>query len=276
MIFASLSSGSKGNATLIKTAGAMVLIDCGISAKKADESLKALGLSADQLDAVLLTHEHADHIKGVKRLMQAYNIPVYGTGGTLNGLFRTSKDEYFNYAGRSLMEQVKYDEGISIGDINITPFKTYHDTPEPCGYRIELYQDDEELRKHVELAVLTDCGHFDDSIVDHVNRVDALLLETNHDRSMLANGPYPMALKRRIMSAAGHLSNNSAGQLLSEVLSPRLKTVLLGHLSHENNTHELAIKTVQEEVSRVYGSDVGQQLDLTVAPQEAISRVIKL
>ena len=276
MKLVSLSSGSKGNATFICTDTTKVLIDCGISAKKADEGLKALGYSLSSLDAVLLTHEHSDHIKGVKRIMQTCGIPVYATGGTLNNLSRVSGDEYFNYAGRELMEEIYIEKEFNVGDISFLPFRIYHDVAEPCGYRIAADQEGENLRRHAELAVLTDCGHFDDRIADHLKLIDAMLLETNHDGGMLANGPYPMPLKRRIMSAVGHLSNNSAGQLIAEVMSPKLKSILLGHLSHENNTHELALNTVREEVSRVYGSDVGAALDMMVAPQEAVSRIIEI
>ncbi len=276
MKFVSLSSGSKGNATLICTDKTKILVDCGISAKKANEMLRALGLSLEDIDALLLTHEHTDHIKGAKRLMQAYGIPVYGTGGTLENLTRATGDEYFNYAGRKLMEEVYTDRSFSVGDIEVLPFKIYHDVAQPCAYRFELHQDGENKRKHVEAAVITDCGHFDDEIRDHLKLLDVMLLEANHDRAMLTNGPYPMMLKRRIMSSDGHLSNNASGQLLSEIISPKLKSVLLGHLSHENNTHELALKTVKTELKATYGEQLAEGLDINVAPQDALSKLIEL
>ncbi len=276
MKFVSLSSGSKGNSTLVCTENTKILIDCGISAKKTDESLKALGLSLKQIDAVVLTHEHSDHIKGLKRIMQAYRLPVYASGGTLKSIVKASGDEFFNYAGRKLMEQIYIDKPFEIGDISLLPFKIYHDAAEPCGYRIEIHQSGDGQRKHVETAVMTDCGHFDDEIKDHLKLLDAILVEANHDRGMLANGPYPMSLKRRIMSASGHLSNNATGQLISEILSPKLKTALLGHLSHENNTHELAIGTVRNELKNAYGQEVAEGFEMMVAPQEALSYVIEL
>lgn len=276
MRFVSLASGSKGNATLILTETNAVLVDCGITAKRAEESLQALGLSLKDIDALLLTHEHIDHIRGAKRLMSAYRIPVYGTEGTLKNLSRVTGDEYFNYAGRELMEAVRMDQYFRIGDIGILPFHTYHDVAEPCGYRFELTQENEDLRRHVELAVMTDCGHFDDYIADHLMSLDSMLLESNHDRTMLANGPYPMRLKRRIMSSEGHMSNHAAGQLLSEVISPRLKTVLLGHLSQENNTHQKALETVREELSAVYGEAAAGRLGLYVAPQDGLSVTVEL
>ncbi len=276
MKFVSLSSGSKGNATLICSDKTKILVDCGISAKKANEMLKVLGLSLNEIDALLLTHEHTDHIKGARRLMQAYGIPVYATGGTLGNLARVTGDEYFNYSGRELMEEIYTDRGFLLGDIEVLPFRIYHDVAQPCAYRFELHQEGGDKRKHVEAAVITDCGHFDDEIRDHLKLLDVLLLEANHDRAMLTNGPYPMQLKRRIMSSDGHLSNNASGQLLSEIISPKLKAVLLGHLSHENNTHELALKTVKAELAGVYGEQLADNLDINVAPQDALSRLIEI
>ena len=276
MRLVSLSSGSRGNATLIQTKESCILIDCGITARKAEEALRLLGLSLKDIDALLLTHEHIDHIRGAKRLMSAYGIPVYATEGTLRNLTRVSGDEYFSYAGREHMEVIRTDHAFRVGDLDILPFHTYHDVAEPCGFRFELSQEDSTLRKHVQLGVMTDCGHYDDYIADHLHALDGILLESNHDRSMLANGPYPMRLKRRIMSSEGHMSNNAAGQLLGEIISPKLKTVLLGHLSQENNTHEIALKTVREELASVYGEAAAARLELYVAPQDGISHSVEL
>ena len=276
MKFVSLSSGSKGNAALVCTEKTKLLVDCGISARKAGDMLKSLGYELSDIDALLLTHEHSDHIKGAKRLMQAYGIPVYATGGTLRALPAAAGDEYFNYAGKRLMEEVYADRHFTIGDIDIMPFRIYHDVAEPCAYRFEVYQDDDRLRRHAEAAVLTDCGHFDDGIADRMRLLDVMLLEANHDRAMLANGRYPAVLKRRIMSSDGHLSNNAAGQLLSEIISPKLKAVILGHLSHENNTPEKALNTVRAELSAACGSEAAEGLSMTVALQDSLSNLIEI
>ena len=272
----SLASGSKGNATLIRTAHQTILVDCGISAKRAEEALRQLGLSLRDVDALLLTHEHIDHIRGVKRLMAAYDIPVYGTEGTLQGLGRVTGDEYFRYAGRDKMEVIRPDREFRLGDVNVLPFRIYHDVAEPCGFHFEMDQEGENLRRHVRFAVMTDCGHFDDYIADHLRYLDTLLLESNHDRGMLVNGPYPMALKRRIMSSDGHLSNHAAGQLLSEILSPKLQSVTLGHLSQENNTPETALKTVRQMLSEAFGPETAGRVELHVAPQDGLSGVVEL
>ena len=276
MKMVSLASGSKGNCTLIRTDDACILVDCGISAKRTEEALRAVGLSLRDVDALLLTHEHIDHIRGVKRLMSAYDIPVYATEGTLKNLARITGDEYFNYAGRDRMEMIHADREFQIGSVSILPFATYHDVAEPCGYRFEISQQQNDLRRHVSLAVMTDCGHYDDYIADHLMYLDAMLLESNHDRGTLANGPYPIYLKRRIMSSEGHLSNHAAGQLLTEILSPKMTSVLLGHLSQENNTHQRALGTVRDELAAAFGDAAADRIDLNVAPQDGLSKLIEL
>lgn len=271
MKFVSLASGSSGNASFVCTDKTKILIDCGISARKTDTLLKSIGVpeGLKSIDAVLLTHEHSDHIKGAKRISSAYGIPIYGSSGTLDSLADAAKDEYFNYAGRELMEAVRADFEFEIGDISVTPFRIYHDAKEPCGYRIEVHDGD----KNAAVAVMTDCGHYDDYICDHLTELDAMLLEANHDPAMLAAGPYPMVLKRRIMSDRGHLSNEAAGELLAKVFAPRLRSVALGHISKENNTHELAERTVRETLVRLRGAEALSVLSLKTAAQDKLTEL---
>ncbi|MDO4962206.1 MAG: MBL fold metallo-hydrolase [Eubacteriales bacterium] len=283
----SLASGSKGNATLVYTDKTRLLIDCGLSAKRTDELLKSVNLSLADIDALLLTHEHSDHIKGVKRLMAAYGIPVYATGGTLKSLSRVTGDEYFNYAGRKLMEMLMPDFQLEIGDISILPFSTYHDAADPCGYRFETHEagkagagndgakEGGSNETSCSFAILTDCGIYDDYIADHLTELEGLLLEANHDLKMLMSGPYPMHLKRRILSAKGHLSNNASGELLSKIFTPKLKHVLLGHLSQDNNTHKLALETVRKELAVRRGDEALQITDISIAPQSEKSKHIE-
>ncbi|MDO4265704.1 MAG: MBL fold metallo-hydrolase [Eubacteriales bacterium] len=284
MIFASLASGSSGNCTFLSCDTANILIDCGISAKKIDESLRALGFSADGLDAVFLTHEHTDHIKGLKRLMSAYGIPVFASAGTLSALSAALKDEYFSFAGKSLMYELQADRPVHIRGMQITPFRISHDAAQPFAYRIDAAEAlslfTEEMGDDgchtVHAAVATDMGYFDDEIRDHLMGLDALLIEANHDRGMLANGPYPLRLKRRIMSREGHLSNVSCGQLLSEIMHPGLKYVLLGHLSKENNTPEAAFETVTGELCSLLHAKKEELPHISVAPPDRPSEVFEL
>ena len=284
MIFVSLASGSSGNCTFVGTDTAKILIDCGISAKRIDESLRALGFCAEELDAIFLTHEHTDHIKGLKRLMSAYQIPVYASAGTLSALARALRDEYFNFAGRTLMHEVRADETLVINGLRVTPFCISHDAAQPFAYRMDaaealsLFEDEGQSFRTVSAAVATDMGYFNDEICSHLMNLDVLLLEANHDRGMLANGPYPAGLKRRIMSREGHLSNNSCGQLLAEIINPKLGHVFLGHLSRENNTPHAALVTVEEELLRCLGSRAhSMQLPIiSIAPHDGMSEVVRI
>ncbi|MDO4438460.1 MAG: MBL fold metallo-hydrolase [Eubacteriales bacterium] len=270
MIFTSFASGSSGNCTFIESNNTKILIDCGISAKRIDESLKEIGYKdgVTCLDAVFITHEHSDHIKGLKRLMASYGIPVYSSQGTLGSLFKATRDEYFHYAGVELMHVVSEGREINIKGLKIIPFRTFHDSAMSLCYRVE---DGVHCA-----AVTTDTGYFDDYLRDMLLDLDVLLLEANHDRSMLVNGKYPVYLKRRIMSREGHLSNNSAGSLLSEIISPRLKYVILGHLSRDNNTPSLAFNTVMEEITQRCGSERAGNLSLSIAPPDGMSELIRL
>lgn len=284
MIFVSLGSGSSGNCSFIASDTARILIDCGINAKKIDESLRALGFCAEDLDAVFLTHEHSDHIKGLKRLMSVYQVPVYGSGGTLRSLSTVLKDAYFSFAGKSLLHEVSADQMIQLSGMEILPFRISHDAAQPLGYRIQIREalslfseeNGEGDFRMLRAAVATDMGYFDDTVRDHLLGLDVLLIEANHDRGMLANGPYPVRLKRRIMSREGHLSNQSCGQLLSEILHPGMRHIFLGHLSKENNTPEKALKTVKQEICANCGLSEGELPPITVAPQDGMSQVIRL
>lgn len=270
MIFTSFASGSSGNCTFIESKDTKILIDCGISAKRIDESLKEIGYSdgAYCLDAIFITHEHSDHIKGLKRLMSSYGIPVYSSAGTLKSLFRATRDEYFHYAGVELMHVVSEGREVNIKGLKIIPFRTFHDSAMSLCYRVE---DGEHSA-----AVTTDTGYFDDYLRDMLLDLDVLLLEANHDRGMLVNGKYPVYLKRRIMSREGHLSNNSAGSLISEIVSPRLKHVILGHLSRDNNTPSLALNTVMEELVSRCGEEKIKGLAISIAPPDKMSEMIRL
>ena len=283
MIFVSLASGSSGNCTFVASDTAKVLIDCGISAKKIDESLRALGFSAAELDGIFLTHEHTDHIKGLKRLMSAYGIPVYASAGTLAALSGALRDEYFSFAGKALMHELQADKAMRIRGMCITPFCISHDAAQPFAYPIDVKEAlslFEEAAgdgcRSIHAAVATDLGYFDDEIRDHLLGLDALLLEANHDRGMLANGPYPLRLKRRIMSREGHLSNTSCGQLLAEIMHPGLKCVLLGHLSKENNTPEVALSTVTGELCSLLCVNKEELPQISVAPPDRASHAFRM
>lgn len=229
MRFASLGSGSKGNATLIEAAQTCLLLDCGFTLKETEARLERLGKTAHDLDAVLVTHEHSDHLKGVGALARKYQIPVYLTAGTY-------------HQGRlgklPSVEWVNCHQSFVIKDIAVQPVPVPHDAREPCQY----------VFRHADkkLGVLTDLGSLTPHVEKHYSGLDALVLECNHDLQMLEEGPYPYQLKQRIQGNYGHLSNSQAAQLLARIEREKLQHLVLSHISQQNNSAELACAAVAE------------------------------
>ena len=236
MIIKNIASGSSGNATYIGTDSTHILIDAGISKKRICEGLSKIGISLNDIDALLITHEHSDHIGSLGVIERYRNIPLYASSGTLkaiNGLNIKGVDE-------NLFNIVYADECFSVGDINIKPLSISHDCAEPLAFRLESGKKS--------CAVVTDLGIYNDHLIDNLKGLDALLLEANHDIRMLETGPYPYYLKMRISGDRGHLSNEASGAFLSELLHDNIRHIILGHISRENNTKELAQLSVQCEI----------------------------
>ncbi len=246
--FAVLGTGSRGNAVVVSCRGTTILVDCGFSVRETDRRLGRLGLALENLDAVLVTHEHSDHAAGVARLAQRIGITVYASFGTLlaTGLGRLPG-----------AEPIAPDLCFSVGNLEVQAYPLPHDAREPCQFVIG-----DGARR---LGLLTDAGH----VSAHVQRVldgcDALLVETNHDPEMLLHGPYHAALKARVGSAYGHLSNQQGAELLTRIDSGRLQHVVAAHLSDQNNTPERARQALAEALgchsSWVAVADQDQGLD---------------
>lgn len=225
---ASLGSGSKGNATLIASREALVMVDCGLGIREATARMARLGITPDALDAILLTHEHGDHIKGVRSLARRYDVPVYGTAGTwLGGKLEDIGDYRF----------LVPEKPFSIADLDIDPITVPHDAREPVQFVITSGQH--------RIGLLTDLGHITAHIRQRFAGCDALFLECNHDLRMLAEGPYPLMLKRRVGGNWGHLSNTQAKALLSFWGTDRLQHIVASHLSDKNNRPELAFDALR-------------------------------
>lgn len=237
MRMCSIASGSSGNCIYIGSENNHILIDAGISGKRVEAGLKELELKGTDVNGILITHEHSDHIKGLGVLARKYEIPIYATPGTAAAI---REMDGLGKINGELFVEIQADTPFDIGDLKLSPFSISHDAAEPVAYRITC-----EGRS---AAVATDLGVYTDYTVDHLKELDVLLLEANHDIHMLEVGGYPYYLKRRIAGERGHLSNESAGKLLCQVLHDNLKAVLLGHLSKENNYAELARETVKLEV----------------------------
>jgi phosphoribosyl 1,2-cyclic phosphodiesterase len=265
MRMCSIASGSSGNCIYIGTEATHLLVDVGISCKRTVEGLGQLGLKGNDIDGILITHEHSDHINGLGVICRKFGIPIYATKGTINAIKSVNSLGAIDY---SLFNEIRADEKFTLKDITVNPMKISHDAAQPVAYRFQ-YGDKR-------MAVATDLGTYDDYIVESLRGMDALLLEANHDINMLQVGPYPYALKQRILGNKGHLSNELSGKLLSELLHDNLKTVFLGHLSKENNMAELAYETVRLEISMADNPYKPDDFPIYVANRSEISKLVEI
>ena len=226
--------------------------------------VESLGIKPSELDGILITHEHSDHISGLGILARKYEIPIYTTKETYEAI---KQDKKIGLLPEGLFHEVRYDEKFILKDMEIYPVRISHDAKKPVAYRVGC-----EKKK---VGILTDLGNFNDYIVECMSNLDAVLLEANHDVNMLQVGPYPYYLKQRILGDRGHLSNESAGKLLCHLLHDDLKAVFLGHLSKENNYEELAFETVKLEIA--FGSDKYKPDDflIEVAKRDSVSRMME-
>lgn len=232
--FASLGSGSRGNGLVVEAGQTRILVDCGFTLKETERRLARLGLRGDQLTAVLVTHEHSDHIGGVGPLARRHGVPVWMTPGT-----RAVRD-----IGRlPALELFNCHEPLVIGDIEISPFPVPHDAREPSQF---IFGDGA-----ARLGLLTDAGCGTQHIIEMLSGCEALFIECNHDPEMLANGPYPPALQARVGGRLGHLSNGQAAEVVANCKLPRLHQIVAGHLSEKNNTPALA----REELAQALGCE---------------------
>ncbi|MCB0304274.1 MAG: MBL fold metallo-hydrolase [Calditrichaeota bacterium] len=253
MKYCILASGSRGNSIYVEGRDTRLLIDVGLSAREIENRLRSKNLDPAAIDAVILTHAHNDHVKGVGVFANRYKIPVYGHPETLDGITRLLKPG----------QKVQATNGpFQFRSIHLTPFRVPHDCEPTHGF---LVQEDGRV-----LAICTDLGYVTPDIRAHLKQAHALILESNHDPEMLMGGPYPFHLKDRIAGRTGHLSNHNAGELLQELIGPHIRQVVLGHLSNENNTPELALNTVRRYISPEYHSR------LSVIEQRTVSEVYHL
>ena len=250
MEFYTLASSSAGNAALVCHNDTHLLIDAGISCRRITQSLAVLDLTLDDLDGILITHEHIDHVRALGTLQKKHAVPLYASFGTAAAL---------DYPAPYL-HAFAADEAFAIKDLQIRSFRTSHDAKESVGYRIESSDGS--------LAVLTDTGFITDDAHDAALGADMLLLESNHDVVMLKNGGYPYYLKQRILSEYGHLSNDAAAEFAIECVRAGTSDILLAHLSDENNSPQLAEYTVGRALQ-----SSGLSVRLAAAPRDTISEV---
>lgn len=264
MQFATIASGSSGNCLYAANDDTHILIDAGISKKRIETGLSTFGVDGRDVDAVLITHEHSDHVQGIGVWSRKYHVPVYGTRGTLNELKRMKS---LGAIDESLFHEVRPGESFMIRNITVHPFSIPHDARDPVSYHLE--------DGHRRIGTVTDLGYFDESIIHELLDCDLLYVEANHDLRMLETGPYPYELKRRIAGNYGHLCNEMAGQLIGQLLNEHLQQVILGHLSKENNFPELALQAVQNELMRHFLVNENE-LNIRVAPRDTAMPVITI
>lgn len=263
MRLCSIASGSSGNCIYTGTEATHVLVDAGISGKRVEAGLHSMGLTGHDVDGILVTHEHSDHISGLGVLCRRYRIPVYATPGTI-GAIKACKS--LGEIPEELFCEIEADEAFTIKDLTVRPMRISHDAAEPVAYRFSYGKK--------KAAVCTDLGTYNDYTVECLKGMDVLLLEANHDVHMLQVGSYPYPLKQRILGNRGHLSNENSGRLLSRVLHDDLKKVVLGHLSQENNLPELAYEAVRLEIDLADNPYRANDFPIQVAKRGEVSEMI--
>ncbi len=232
-----LCSSSSGNCMLIQDKNTSILIDLGLSIKAFEATLKELDIPPSDIDAILLTHEHIDHVKGLGSVAKKYQIPVYASCGTLCGY-----DERYCFDEKCICYQTEKLPFI-IGDFTITPFETSHDTEESSGYTLVDSCGNS-------IGFCTDLGFVSQEVEKHILGCDFVVLESNYDKDMLITGPYPYHLKRRISGGRGHLSNDEAAEFATKLVQNGTKELVLAHLSSENNTPQLAFENMKCHLSQ--------------------------
>jgi phosphoribosyl 1,2-cyclic phosphodiesterase len=262
--FCPISSGSCGNCVYVGTPGTHILIDAGLSAKRIERGLQKIGVSGEQISAIFVTHEHADHVLGVGILARRYHMPVYATENTWRFLWRHGT---IGLVPENLIKIIEPGLRFSINDFEGAAFDIPHDASQPVGYCI--YAGSHKITVATDIGCVTDC------VRQNIAGSSILLLESNHDLEMLRNGRYPQVLKDRIMSSRGHLSNASAGLLLSESVSEKLRYVYLGHLSEENNRPLIALDTV-ENILLAHHIRPGVDVKLMIADRGGLSEAVEL
>lgn len=259
--FCSLYSGSSGNSLLVKTENTNILIDAGVSSKKIETALNNLNINPNDLDGILITHEHTDHVQGLGTFAKKFDLPVFVNRKTLDAMPKQKEK-----IAEKNINLIKIEEKFEINDLKIKPFAIPHDAANPCGFCIS--KDDKKI------SIATDFGQMSNSIIKNLEESLFILLESNYDPEVLKCSKYPYQLKTRIAGPTGHLSNEMAGKTISHLLQSGLKQAMLGHLSKESNFPELAYKTVIEEIMSNHSKN--DNFLLSVAKREEMSPTISI
>jgi phosphoribosyl 1,2-cyclic phosphodiesterase len=243
-----LASGSKGNVTYIENEGTRILIDIGKSCSYIEKELNEIGVDPKTIDAVLITHTHTDHTKGLKTFYKKYKPVIYVMPKMMIALTELLEEFKYHY----------FDDETTIGSFNVKIIKTSHDSLDSVGFLI-----------NDSIVYITDTGYINERYIETLQNKIIYIMESNHDIEMLYNGSYPYHLKKRIASDMGHLSNEAASLYLSKLVGNKTKHIVLAHLSEENNTKEIAFETLQKSISK-------KDIDITIAKQDERTQVIEV
>jgi len=265
MKFISFGSGSSGNCYYLSTGSDAILIDVGVGIRLLKRHCIQYGVSLASVNNILLTHDHADHIKSVGSISSHYNIPVYATELVHEGVVHNPGVR--KKIDPALKRVVEKGKALQIGEFNVTPFGVPHDSTDNVGYVIGACG--------VTFSIITDCGHLTDDMQQVIHDSDYLVIEANHDLEMLNYGPYSAYLKARISSPRGHLSNEDCGNAIAAYASSRLRHVWLCHLSEHNNNPRVAFNTV-DDILQANGINVGKDLELTVLNRKIPTGIFEL
>lgn len=256
--FCNLYSGSSGNCSFLHSDNTKVLIDCGVSMKKIATALASMNIDINDINGILVTHEHSDHISSLAMICKKYNIPIFANSKTFDNINQDIPDE--------LKNTFNTNEKFEIGDLNVLPFHIPHDAADPCGFSISY--------NNKKISIATDIGHMENSIIDNLCGSSFVLLESNYEPNMLQYSRYPYYLKKRIIGPNGHLSNAEAGNTICSLIKNGVNNISLGHLSKSNNFPELAYQTVMNTVisNKVDMSD----LNLSVSHRDKVDNIINI
>jgi phosphoribosyl 1,2-cyclic phosphodiesterase len=236
-----LASGSRGNSTVVSSSRTKILVDAGISGRETFRRMQMVGESATSLSAIVISHEHCDHVTGLCTLAKKLRIPVYMTGAAHQVFEKSERDRNEEHVPLQRCEIFKAGHAFQIGDIAVMPFTIPHDAADPVAFTFKV--------EGIKVGVVTDLGYMPHSVVQHIRNCDMLMIESNHDLEMLRIGPYPWSVKQRVMSRLGHLSNDALAEFFRSEYDGGAAFVVLAHLSEHNNHPELARTAAERALS---------------------------
>jgi phosphoribosyl 1,2-cyclic phosphodiesterase len=260
-----LASGSRGNTTVVESSRARILVDAGISCRETFKRMKSVGIDPGCITAVLVTHEHNDHVYGLATLAKKLGVPIFMTGATHQAWARCLRDEVGELPKLAKLEVFSAGRSFQIADITVTPFTIPHDAADPVGFTF--------YAERTKIAIATDLGYMPASVCDHLRNCDVLMIESNHDTEMLRVGPYPWSVKQRVMSRVGHLSNESLAQFFAKGYDKGASYIVLAHLSEQNNHPEVARRAAETALGP---QQTLLQNRLMLAAQDAPTECIRL